>query len=137
VCIQSCICSPMMHQSWLLRQDTLLLLMQGLVHWSGTDAVAVRKHATHMASKLQQLVQPGLLQRAPAELLQVVEEVEVLPATHTQAKMKPNPYAEWVAGAAHSPGLQSAAGRMSRACCWAGWQTWVVHLHLSFHSAHS
>jgi hypothetical protein len=47
-----------------------------------------------MASKLQQLVQPGLLQRAPAELLQVVEEVEVLPAAQAQAKLKPNKHAE-------------------------------------------
>jgi len=67
---------------------------QVLAHWSGTDALAAREHVSHMAGKLQQLVQPGLLQQAPAQLLQEVEEVEVLPATHTQAKLKANPYAE-------------------------------------------
>jgi hypothetical protein len=71
-----------------------ILLLQGLAHWSGTDTLTARDHANHTAGKLQQLVQPGLLQRAPAELLQVVEEVEVLPATHTQTKLKPNQYAE-------------------------------------------
>jgi hypothetical protein len=55
--------------------------------------VAARQHVNHTAGKLQQLVQLGLLQQTPAELLQVVEEVEVLPATHTQAKLKLNQYA--------------------------------------------
>jgi hypothetical protein len=58
----------------------------------GTDIVAVQDHTTHKAGSLQQLVQPGLLQRAPAELPQPLAEVEVLPATHTQAKINRDPH---------------------------------------------
>jgi hypothetical protein len=71
-----------------------MLLLQALTPWSGTDAQTARDHVSHAPGKLQQLVQPGLLQQAPAQLLQEVEEVEVLPGAHTQAKLKPNHHAE-------------------------------------------
>jgi hypothetical protein len=63
------------------------LLLQALPHWVGTDSVTAQRHATHKAGKLQQLVQPGLLQRAPAQLLREVAEVDVVPAGHTQPKL--------------------------------------------------
>jgi hypothetical protein len=65
---------------------------QVLPSWTGTDAVTGREHVTHMASKLQQLVQPGLLRKQPAELLQVLKEVEVTPAAHMPAKLKSSYY---------------------------------------------
>jgi hypothetical protein len=65
---------------------------QALPLWAGTDALTGREHVRGMASKLQQLVQPGVLRQQPAELLQVLKEVEVAPAAHMRAKMKSSSY---------------------------------------------
>jgi hypothetical protein len=62
--------------------------LQALPHWMGTDVVTAQRHTTHKAGKLQQLVQPGLLHQAPAQLLQPAAEVRVLPSVQTQAKLQ-------------------------------------------------
>jgi hypothetical protein len=66
--------------------------LQALAHWSGTNVLTARNHATNKASDLQQLVQPGAVQRAPAELLQAAAEVEVAPSGAMQAKMQRKNY---------------------------------------------
>jgi hypothetical protein len=81
----------MLHLSQ-LHQYCMLFLLQVMAQWSGTDALTAREHTSNMASQLQQLVQPGVLQSAPAELLQAVAEVEVLPKDSKQAKLRRKTY---------------------------------------------